>query len=149
MKKTFKLQLIVEDNDEAVTTIDRTYRLSDEPEDSQLYRICGNMYNFLVNLNIPISTIYEVFNNLGEDYLKEEEEEGADNDSEEEKYSPAPSIYNNNSPERIELIQKMVEDPFAYKDFLEQLTMGDEKFKKGVFRAFLKDVYEDEEKPND
>ena len=143
MKKTFKLQLLMKDDDESITSIERNCKLPLEDEGEQLYKICGNMYNFLVSLNIPIKDSFEAFSVIGSSFIEDDDSDEDVNNNKDSSNNPI-KYHKNDTSGRQEVIQKMIDDPFAYKDFIEQLSSGDDNFKKGVFRAFLKDMYEEE-----
>lgn len=145
MKKIFKLQILMKDEQKARTRIVREYSLPYEPtnQEETIFSICGNMYNFLETLQIPIQVSYETFMALGEKVLEYgEDEEESVSFGDEEEYKEQPKETSNIKTTNKIKIEEIMTDEGAYNKFIEEFKSSNESFKKNVFKSFLKDMYE-------
>jgi hypothetical protein len=138
VNRLFSICLTLGDSSDT-TRIVKDVNLSNLDSDETLDSMVSKFYDFLTCIGVSPKDSYEACVDIGSQIVKDNlENEGSDDfESIDKKASEV------KSKEDFERIESMINGEFFDK-FLADFNLGDETFKKEVFRAFLKDLLKED-----
>lgn len=139
MKSELKVQITQTLDDGSKNIHRKKADISSFDRDDMLSGLAEYMLDFACSVGYSSKDVHERFSETGRRMVEAEIE----NEDEDEHEAIASMSGDSHSMREVsdKIITDITKDSEAFGDFMRQFSEGDDNFKKGVFRSFLKDLY--------